>query len=96
MKIYTTDCNYGKDIESVVFSTVWQEILTEYLREFTYMGNSANLGFTVQATYDCLIFQWTGYNDSMANYISESCDRILQMKNENLADIFDQVQHKLL
>lgn len=38
MKIYTTDNNFGSDVNSRLFFSVWNEVATEYLREFSYMA----------------------------------------------------------
>jgi secreted Zn-dependent insulinase-like peptidase len=48
--------------------------------------------------YDNMNFTWSGFNDSMPNYIEESISRIIKMKVENdtLREIFDQVKEKLL
>ena len=81
--------------ESGIFISVWQKILIEYMREFKYMAEIAQLDFQVGDLHDNLNFIWTGFNDSMLNFISETIDRVLQMKNENLSIYFEQVKEKL-
>lgn len=39
MKIYTTDNNFGSDVNSRLFFNVWNEVNSEYLREFAYMAS---------------------------------------------------------
>lgn len=46
-KLYTNDCNMGASPSSRVFVHVWTKVLKEYMREFNYMANCANLTFGV-------------------------------------------------
>lgn len=98
MKIYTKDCDLGSKPESNVFMNLWAHMQNEYLREFNYMANCANLSFNVSPMYDNVNFTWSGFNDSMPNYIEESISRLMDMKSEkeSLREIFDQVKEKLL
>ena len=100
MKIYTKDCDLGKTPESRVFVNLWAQIQSEYLREFNYMENCANLSFNVTPMYDNINFEWSGFNDSMPTYIDESIERLLKMKDSSqeaaLKEIFNQVKEKLL
>ena len=71
----------------------------EYLREFNYMANCANLNFNVTPMQDNLNMTWSGFNDSMPAYIKESIEKMLSLKNVNdseLEEIFNQVKEKLL
>lgn len=100
MKIYTNDCELGTTLESRVFVNLWAHIQDEFLREFNYMANCANLSFQVTPMYDNINFSWSGFNDSMPAYLEESIQRLLSMKNEDktdqLREVFDQVKEKLL
>ena len=100
MKIYTNDCQMGRTLDSRVFVNLWAHIQNEYLREFNYMANCANLSFSVTPMYDNINFTWSGFNDSMPVYIEESIGRLLSMKDESvsesLREIFEQVKEKLL
>jgi secreted Zn-dependent insulinase-like peptidase len=99
MKIYTKDCDLGTKPESHVFMNMWANMQNDYLREFNYMANCANLSFSVTPMYDNLNFTWSGFNDSMPNYIEESITRLLEMKTEKeggLREFFDQSKEKLL
>jgi secreted Zn-dependent insulinase-like peptidase len=62
------------------------------------MANCANLSFSVTPMYDNINFTWSGFNDSMPNYIEESITGLLSMKVENggLREIFDQTKEQLL
>mmetsp|Transcript_12503 Transcript_12503/g.21036 ORF Transcript_12503/g.21036 Transcript_12503/m.21036 type:complete len:243 (+) Transcript_12503:1089-1817(+) len=72
MKIYTNDCGFGKNLEGRLFANVWREVQSEYLREFNYMADCANLSFDVVNMTDNLNFTWSGFNDSLQNYLKES------------------------
>ena len=80
MKIYTKDCDLGSKPESNVFMNLWAHMQNEYLREFNYMANCANLSFNVSPMYDNVNFTWSGFNDSMPNYIEESISRLMSNK----------------
>ena len=60
------------------------------------MAEEAKLTFEVIIEQDNIEFHWEGYNDSMINYITETLDRFLNMKNLDTSKIFAQVKEKLL
>jgi len=60
------------------------------------MADCANLNFTLSVLHDNLNLSFSGFNDSMPNYISESVTRLMQMKDADLKEIFDQTKEKLL
>ncbi len=60
------------------------------------MADCAHLGFEITALYDNLDFTWSGYNDSLQNYINESLHRLKAMEQQDLEEIFNQVKEKLL
>ena len=63
------------------------------------MANCANLSLTVTPMQDNINMMWSGFNDSMPAYITESIDRIMNLQNVNdseLEEIFDQVKENLL
>ena len=49
------------------------------------MAEIAKLSFGVSVNEDNVNFHWSGYNDSMANYIEEILKRIIGMKTADLA-----------
>ena len=65
VKIYTNDNEFGLNPKKRVFANVWKNAQDEYLREFKYMADCANLDFSVSLGYDSLNFGWSGFNDSM-------------------------------
>lgn len=69
-KIYTGDLQFGASAETTVFVEVWKQVLLESLREFTYMADCAKLDFKVTHHRDSLDLQWSGYSDSLANFVS--------------------------
>jgi insulysin len=96
LKVYTNDCLFSVKPEGRVFAHVWATTVTEYLREFNYMADLAKLDFGVSIDNDCIDYRWSGFNDSMPNYITETLSKIVNMKDADLAQIFDQVKEKLL
>lgn len=100
LKVYTQDCNLGRSPDARVFVNVWAQVQNEFLREFNYMANCANLQFEVQPAYDSVNFVWSGFNHTMPTYIEESIQKLLKMQeeteNDQLEDIFDQVKEKLM
>jgi secreted Zn-dependent insulinase-like peptidase len=79
MKIYTTDCGFGLNTESRLFASVWNGVQEEHMREFNYMADCANLSFNCNALYDNLSFSWSGFNDSMPNYVNETITKLKAM-----------------
>ena len=96
MKLYTTDCEYMSNIKSKIFVMMWSRVVNEYLREFTYTAEMADLSFGLSTAQNNVSFYWAGYNDSMANYVVESIKRILKMREENLLEMFMQCKDKML
>ena len=72
LKIYTNDCGLGSQPSSRVFAHMWNGVLSEYMREFNYMANCANMGFGVSPMFDNINLKWSGFDDSMTVYIEES------------------------
>jgi secreted Zn-dependent insulinase-like peptidase len=96
MKIYTTDCGFCVQDDARVFASVWQGVQEEYLREFNYMADCANLGNSVNVMYDNIGFSWSGFNDSMPNYVNETIKKLKDMPSLDLSEMFDQTKEKLL
>ena len=71
-KIYTDDLQFGSSPQTQVFSLVWQRILQESLREFSYMAECAKLNFNITLTRDNVDLQWSGFNDSLVNFVGET------------------------
>ena len=71
-KIYTNDLHFGMSSKTEVFAEVWKRALCEYLREFNYMAKCAKLSFDLSIEYDCIEMQWSGFNDSLVNFVNET------------------------
>ena len=71
-KIYTADLGFGTSADATVFTTVWKSMLTEMLREFTYMADCAKLTFNASTLRDNIDLQWTGFNDALPNFVGET------------------------
>jgi len=96
MKIYTTDCGFCVQDESRVFASIWNGVQEEYLREFNYMADCASLSNSVGVKYDNIGFSWSGWNDSMPNYVNETIKKLKEMPSTNLTEMFEQTKEKLL
>jgi secreted Zn-dependent insulinase-like peptidase len=46
-KIYTGDCGFGATARGRVFADCWEKVVTEYVREYAYMGDCAQLRFNI-------------------------------------------------
>ena len=75
---------------------MWINMFQEYLREFNYMAELAELGFAGNVVADNIMLQWDGYNDSMPNYIKEVCSKLMGMKNQDMKEIFDHTKEQQL
>jgi len=72
LKIYTSDLNFGTTPNARVFAEVWQKVFDEYIREFKYMADCAELSLTTTLAVDNLSFQWSGYSDTLPVYLKET------------------------
>ena len=80
LKIYTGDDGFGTSAEKRVFAQVWQKVVDEHLREFSYMADCAKMGFSMEVLHDNLNLSFNGFNDKMPTYIIEIIKRMLAMK----------------
>lgn len=88
LKFFTQDCDLGLKPESRIFVNVWQAVQKECMREFNYNAECATLQSGVAAMHDSINFSWSGFNDSMPNFIDESITRLLDLKNKDLSQEF--------
>lgn len=77
VKIYTSDLNFGVTQNSRVFGEVWKGIFTEYIREFKYMADCAELNLGITLAIDNLQFHWSGYSNTLPIYIKETFQRVV-------------------
>lgn len=96
IKVYTGDDGFGSSPDKRVFAQVWDEVVDEHLREFSYMADCAKMGFSKNVLHDNVSFSFNGFNDKMPTYIVEIFNRMLTMKNSDLKNTFDNVKEKLL
>lgn len=82
--------------EGQLFAEIWDEIATEYLKEFAYMGECASLNFHISVQQTNVYIQWSGYDDSMPAFVSGLVERLEKMREENLESIFTQVKEKMI
>jgi secreted Zn-dependent insulinase-like peptidase len=82
-KIYTPDCNLGKNPRGMVFAEVWQKVFEEYVREFCYNGSMAELNFDITIRRHGIEFAWKGYNDSMPTFVQGLVEKIVSLNKAN-------------
>ena len=82
LKLYTDDCQFGRDPKSRVFAHVWNEVANDFMREFNYMATCASLSLGVGINYDVVDFRWQGFNDSLPTYVDQSLNRLQDMKGK--------------
>lgn len=98
-KIYTHDCGFGTNARGRVFASCWEKVVTEYVSEFAYMGDCAQLKFSITLALDNVNITWNGYNDSMPAFVNGLMERIGKMSSESdtiLEDLFNRVKEQLL
>jgi len=60
------------------------------------MADCANLSNSVNVMYDNIGFSWSGFNDSMPNYVNETIKKLKEMPSLDLTEMFEQTKEKLL
>ena len=78
-----------------MFAEVWKRVLQESLREFTYSAECAKLSFNIQLPRDNIDMQWSGFNDSLVNFVSETLQKINAFASLDCREIFEQVKEQL-
>jgi len=99
LKVYTKDNDFGTNWESSLFVKFWTRFQEQYLKEFTYMAEMAKLEFDVTPSQGNIELRWSGFNDSIPNYVQETLTRLMGLQNatkEEIEPVFNQVKEKLL
>ena len=60
------------------------------------MADCANLKNSVYVTGDNIGFSWSGFNDSMPNYVNETIKKLKEMPSLDLKEIFELIKGGLL
>jgi secreted Zn-dependent insulinase-like peptidase len=96
-KVYTSDCNLGKNPRGMVFAEVWKVVLEEYAREFCYNASMAELNVDVTIRRHGFEVSFNGYNDSMKAFVSGFFKKMKTLsKAEGLEQIFNTAKEQLL
>ena len=82
---------YLNELDPVI-GQMWEAIVEQHLKEYTYLAEAASLGFDLTVGLVDINFTWSGFNDSMPNFIKETLQKIGSMANEDIEDIFNQVK----
>lgn len=94
MQLHTCDNNFGVKKEARMFAILWKEILKEFLQEFNYMAECANLESDIAIANDHVSFEWSGFNDSMPNFITDTIGKVIEMRGADLKKEFAAVKEK--
>ncbi len=60
------------------------------------MASCATLKFATVISPDNINFRWSGFNDSLPNFIEETINLLHKMKDTNIEDIFNDKKEFLL
>jgi insulysin len=91
--------NLGKTVEGKMFAEIWEAAIKEYLREFKYMAEMASLEFKIKVNEDSFEFEFSGFNDSLFQFLSQALEKIGKFtttEENEMRDIFNQVKEKML
>jgi secreted Zn-dependent insulinase-like peptidase len=89
----------GITAEGRMLAEVWIAAIKEYLREFKYMAEMANLELEFTISNDAITLEFSGFNDSLTEFTDQILRRINEFRNLNKDDmqaIFNQVKEKLM
>ena len=89
----------GITAEGRMITELWIAAIKEYLREFKYMAEMANLELEFTISNDAITLEFAGFNDSLTEFTDQILRRISEFRNLNKDDmhaIFNQVKEKLM
>jgi secreted Zn-dependent insulinase-like peptidase len=89
----------GVTADGRMITEVWIAAIKEYLREFKYMAEMANLELEFTISNDAVGLQFSGFNDSLTEFTQQTLTRIRDFRNlgkDDMAAIFSQVKEKLM
>ncbi len=59
------------------------------------MADQAKLDFTFTVAVDNIDLKWTGFNDKLVNFVTETLQKINGFRDLECRQIFDQVKEQL-
>lgn len=59
------------------------------------MADCAKLEFEINVIKDNIELQWSGFNDSLISFVTETLQRISDIKNKEFREVFNQVKEQL-
>jgi secreted Zn-dependent insulinase-like peptidase len=75
VRIFLKEMHSNNAFQSVLFA-LWNQLLQNELREFSYMAEMAYLGTSIEPSMCCLNISIGGYNDSLEKYVQELFEKI--------------------
>ena len=68
-----------------MFAKVWRSIFEEYSAEFRYMAECASLESSIGVSVDKIELGFSGFDDSMPNYIVETFKKMVEMSDADVS-----------
>ena len=59
------------------------------MREYISVANKAKLSFVMSLPRDNFQIKWSGFNDSLLNFVGETWSKIFAFKDADFREIFD-------
>ena len=59
------------------------------------MADQAKLDFTFTITLEDIDMKWSGFNDKLVNFVTETLQKINEFKNMDVREIFNQAKEKI-
>ena len=71
---------------------MWSNVVDQYITEYNYLASQAALSFTISVTEGDIDISWSGFSDSIYNFMKTILEKITEMPEQNLEEIFNMVK----
>lgn len=95
LKYYTADSGLGYSLKGRVFAEVWDAVVQDKIKEFVYMAEMAGLELRMSLLQDNYDFTWSGYNDSLDQFIIQTVQNLKNLDLSKEEAVFDQMKIKM-
>jgi len=89
LKYYTADSGLGYSLKGRVFAEVWDAVVQEKIKEFVYMAEMAGLELRMSLLQDNYDFTWSGYNDSLDQFIIQTVENLKKLDLSKEEAVFE-------